>query len=118
MKTTGQTMDCPECGKPMIRRKSKFGDNYWWGCSGWPKCQVKCSEHPDGSMMSTPAGPELQELRKRAHALMEQVFGDWYNKDAKNRMYAWLKTKTKSGHIGHATEDELVKVIKLLEKGV
>ena len=30
--------NCPECGKPLIKRKSRFG-NYFIGCSGYPKCR-------------------------------------------------------------------------------
>jgi len=32
---TGQT--CPECGKPLVSRTSKFGP--FIGCSGFPKCR-------------------------------------------------------------------------------
>jgi DNA topoisomerase-1 len=32
---TGQ--DCPKCGKPLVRRTSKFGP--FVGCSGYPKCR-------------------------------------------------------------------------------
>ena len=32
---TGQT--CPECGKPLVTRTSKFGQ--FVGCSGFPKCR-------------------------------------------------------------------------------
>ena len=28
---------CPECGKEMVVRKSKFGEFY--GCAGFPKCK-------------------------------------------------------------------------------
>lgn len=28
-----KTAPCPSCGKPMFRRKGKYG--YWWGCSGF-----------------------------------------------------------------------------------
>jgi len=28
---------CPECGKPMRRRKGKFGE--FWGCTGYPECR-------------------------------------------------------------------------------
>lgn len=26
---------CPKCGKPMLRRPSKDGKGFWWGCTGW-----------------------------------------------------------------------------------
>ena len=29
---------CPNCGKPMRRRKGKTG--FFWGCSGYPKCKT------------------------------------------------------------------------------
>ncbi|MFQ5407682.1 MAG: type I DNA topoisomerase [Anaerolineales bacterium] len=32
---TGAT--CPQCGKPLVKRKSKFGE--FVGCSGFPKCR-------------------------------------------------------------------------------
>jgi four helix bundle suffix protein len=28
---------CPQCGKPMRRRKSAKGE--FWGCSGFPECK-------------------------------------------------------------------------------
>ena len=30
--------DCPECGKPLVKRKSRFGTTFV-GCSGYPKCR-------------------------------------------------------------------------------
>jgi restriction system protein len=36
------TPDCPECGKPMIRRTARRGTkagNDFWGCTGYPKCR-------------------------------------------------------------------------------
>ena len=29
---------CPTCGKPMVARRSKFGE--FWGCSGYPTCRT------------------------------------------------------------------------------
>jgi DNA topoisomerase-3 len=29
--------DCPQCGKPMRRRKSAKGE--FWGCAGFPDCK-------------------------------------------------------------------------------
>ncbi|HTE43521.1 MAG TPA: topoisomerase DNA-binding C4 zinc finger domain-containing protein [Steroidobacteraceae bacterium] len=34
---------CPRCGKPMILRTAKRGDNIgnqFWGCSGYPNCNA------------------------------------------------------------------------------
>ena len=31
------TPECPQCGKPMRRRKSAKGD--FWGCSAFPDCK-------------------------------------------------------------------------------
>ena len=30
---------CSACGAEMIKRKSKWGDGYWYGCSNYPKCK-------------------------------------------------------------------------------
>ncbi len=30
---------CPSCGREMVKRKNKFGDGYWFGCSGFPSCK-------------------------------------------------------------------------------
>jgi ssDNA-binding Zn-finger/Zn-ribbon topoisomerase 1 len=32
---------CPKCGKPLVLRTAKKGENagnQFWGCSGFPKC--------------------------------------------------------------------------------
>ena len=104
------------CGAPMIRRGSKFKNTFWWGCTTWPKCNITAQEHPDGSLMSYPASKEVQQLRRTAHDLMVQVFGKWEDRGSKARMYAWLSHRTKEGHIGKATKEELELVIKLLEQ--
>jgi predicted RNA-binding Zn-ribbon protein involved in translation (DUF1610 family) len=34
---------CPKCGRPMVLRTAKSGDNQgnqFWGCSGFPKCRT------------------------------------------------------------------------------
>ena len=33
----GKAPDCPECGKPMRKRRSPKGE--FWGCSGYPDCR-------------------------------------------------------------------------------
>lgn len=32
---------CGQCGKPLIQRPTKKPGNFWWGCSGFPSCQVR-----------------------------------------------------------------------------
>jgi ssDNA-binding Zn-finger/Zn-ribbon topoisomerase 1 len=34
---------CNVCGAEMIKRKSKFGNGFWWGCSNYPRCTNKFS---------------------------------------------------------------------------
>lgn len=82
----------------------------------WPACDYTASEHPNGELMSNPAGKEIKELRRAAHALAEQVFGDWDDPQAKAHMYQWLAKNTQSGHIGKASESELREIVKLLRR--
>jgi len=35
---------CALCGEEMIRRKSKWGPGYWWGCSSYPRCRHTVKE--------------------------------------------------------------------------
>lgn len=37
----GDVPACPECGKPMRKRKSQTGE--FWGCSGYPECRGRRS---------------------------------------------------------------------------
>lgn len=44
---TSELHQCLDCGKGLIRRKSKNGTDYWWGCSGYPGCRA-CYTDIDG----------------------------------------------------------------------
>lgn len=42
--TNNSGKTCPKCGKPLVLRTAKKGDNagnQFWGCSGFPKCWYK-----------------------------------------------------------------------------
>lgn len=105
---------CPNCNVKMIRRNSRFG--FFWGCPNYPQCRCTASEHPDGTMKSTPATEEVKQLRTEAHRLAEQIWGKWDSpKCKKAEMYDWLKYNTKSGHIGMMEKPELLKLIENLK---
>ena len=109
-------MKCPRCGKKMVRRLSKFNKNvHWWGCTGWPKCTVTWTEHPDGSLMSTPADYKVKALRMTAHKLCDRIWGAWNSGCDKIAMYDWLKKNTRTGHIGKSSKRELEKLISKLK---
>ena len=44
---------CPDCGKPMVRRKSKRG--WFWGCSAYPACSATTPDSPGNVSPSAPA---------------------------------------------------------------
>ena len=108
-------MICPNCNVQMVRRKSKFGENYWWGCPNYPKCTVTAAEHPDGTPMSLPADQETKDLRKEAHRLSEKMWGAWNSPRCKKQeMYSWLENNTVEGHIGKMSKESLHALIKKL----
>jgi hypothetical protein len=95
----------------MGRHSGQYG--YWWQCGRG--CDVKCSEHPDGTLKSTPAGAELRRLRKHAHQLAGRIW-DWSDKEQRRAMYAWLAAHTRAGHIGYMEADECLDTIAKLEE--
>jgi len=111
-------LKCPMCGKWMIRRKSNWGNNFWWGCPNYPKCKVKANEHPNGELMSYPAGEITRELRINAHMLCDSIWGSTRDsQEAKARTYRWLKKNTPTGHIGKLNDSQLCILIgKLLKE--
>ena len=119
-------MNCPECGAPMILRKTnKFKTKdgkprLFYGCSTWPNCNATHGAHPDGSPLGVPANAEVKKLRREAHILLENIFGKWESieKDGKASMYAWLGKNTKSGHVGKMGKEELEELILKLKGGV
>jgi restriction system protein len=46
-----QAPTCPECNKPMTRRKAKTGKNAgnpFWGCTAYPDCKATLPVDGDG----------------------------------------------------------------------
>lgn len=107
---------CPEHNVEMVKRRSKFGNNYWYGCPRYPECHITCAEHPDGKLMSTPADVTLKALRMRAHDLLEEIFGDWDDKQVRIEIYKWLKSNSFTGHIGLMEKNEVLDTITKLKR--
>jgi ssDNA-binding Zn-finger/Zn-ribbon topoisomerase 1 len=66
---------CPKCLIKMKRRQSNFKPGvYWWGCINFPLCRFTCAEHPDGTMMSTPADAFTKRMRIKAHEAFDALW--------------------------------------------
>lgn len=112
----GNLMECPNCKVPMRKKKSKFGNNYWYGCPNFPSCKVTCADHPDGTTLSYPADEETKQLRMKAHQVAEHIWGKWDSPKCKKReMYNWMERNTIAGHIGKMEKEELLLTIRKLE---
>jgi DNA topoisomerase-3 len=56
---------CPICQKGrLIRRKSKKGKGFWWGCSAYPECKARCSDLKGNP---THLGPVQEPPDARSH---------------------------------------------------
>ncbi|MBF0368980.1 MAG: DNA topoisomerase 3 [Magnetococcales bacterium] len=54
---------CPDCSKPMVRRKSKRG--WFWGCSAYPSCSTTMPDVPGRNTSSSAAtGPTCPKCHK------------------------------------------------------
>lgn len=116
-------MRCPRCRVKMVRKPSAYNSGHWWGCPNWPRCTITAAEHPDGTLMSTPADFKTKMMRREAHELCAAIWGDWHSisKSAKQKQYDWLAKNTKTGHIGKLHYNELVKLcqdLRILKKQV
>ena len=108
-KPTQHDLKCPDCGKQMILRPSKYG--LFYGCLGFPACKGSHGAHPDGRPLGVPATKETKEARIRAHEAFDKLWkgGGMTRKEA----YAWLaKTIGATVHMGSADTALCEKVIK------
>ena len=64
---------CPNCGKPMIVRTSRFGSQFL-GCSGYPECKTILSLDKSGNVIKNADQPEKSDKK------CEKCGGDLYIK--------------------------------------
>jgi len=106
---------CPKCKLRMNRKKGEYG--FFWQCSDYPWCDVRATEHPDGTIKGIPADGELRGLKMEAHRLCDTIWGKWKTPAWRGKeMYAWLAENTRTGHIGLMTKKEVIQLIKRLQR--
>lgn len=120
MVTTVAHLDCPECGQPMVLRRSKRGPFY--GCSAWPQCDGSHGAHPDGRPLGIPADKKTKQARIVAHAAFDRLwksFGERRRRStARTRAYRWLESEMKLStddcHIARFTRAQCEEVVRLV----
>lgn len=65
---------CPDCNTPMVLKKSKFKNPYFWSCPHFPACTGSHGAHPDGSPLGVPANKETKEWRIKAHEVFDTLW--------------------------------------------
>lgn len=66
---------CPACGRPMQLRPSRDPSSPdWWGCTGYPACDVRQSAGKDGQPVGVPADKETRQARIRAHDALDPIW--------------------------------------------
>jgi ssDNA-binding Zn-finger/Zn-ribbon topoisomerase 1 len=112
---------CPECGAPMILRKThKFKwrngqPRLFWGCSRFPECRATHGAHPDGSPLGHPADSETKAMRMATHRAAELAFGRWDTKDGRDGFYDWLKAHPElKQHVGDSTKLDALEIINAM----
>ena len=43
-------VNCPKCGKPIIEKRTRRGGKIFYGCSGYPNCEVSFWDKPTGEL--------------------------------------------------------------------
>lgn len=108
---------CPECGQPMVLRKSVKFPAPFYGCSQFPKCRGSHGCHPDGTPLGFPANKETKEWRKRAHEVFDVL---WKSEDlrlSRNSAYKLISKKLGLAevHIGGADIELCKRIIAASE---
>lgn len=81
---------CPECGKNLILRESRYG--LFWGCTAYPACKTTQSAHGDtGKPTGTPADQETKEARANAFTTLQQLWQGPNPKTTKTKAYRWMR---------------------------
>ena len=111
---------CPECGKLMLLRSSKFG--LFYGCSAYPQCKATHGAHKNGEPLGIPADKLTKQARIEAHDAFDQLWKGRYM--TRDEAYEWMQEAMEmsedEAHIGRfdgdQCEDLVYKVETFLEE--
>lgn len=110
-------LPCPDCGLPMELRKGKYG--LFYGCSGFPHCDVTHAAHPDGRPLGVPADRETRKARCSAHVIFDRHWKLAYGKLDRTEAYRWLAgqlgIQAEDCHIGNFNYDTCQRVVAVCQ---
>lgn len=98
---TERDVKCPECGAPMILRKTerfKWANGLarlFYGCSRYPQCVACHGAHPDGTPLGIPGDGPTKAARIEAHEWLGKVQESrgWRPGKRDSGTYFWLGRK-------------------------
>jgi len=79
--------NCPECGKPLVKRDSKFGK--FVACSGYPECKYKPESEDNETEDGFYEKDKLYELIKdsKKYVIWKNSIGRYFKKDEANELF-------------------------------
>ena len=105
---------CPDCGKDMVLKNSRYG--LFYGCVDFPDCRSTHGAHPDGSPLGIPANKETKLLRIAAHNAFDCLWqsGSMRRKDAYRWLMRAMRMSHQEAHFGRFTAEQCRRAIAAL----
>lgn len=115
MAAPAQTLTCPKCRAPMVRREGAYGSFY--GCSKYPKCDMTQSLSSDEA-----SDQATRDWRRQAHAAFDPLWQGITPKMSRTAAYGWLQRvmylREPEAHISKFNINQCRRVIALVKLGV
>jgi ssDNA-binding Zn-finger/Zn-ribbon topoisomerase 1 len=98
----------PKSGKP---RK-------YYGCARYPKCDIVCGAHPDGTPLGIPGDGETRKSRYELHAVFDQLWISqrWSRQEAYYILQILTGLDCEEAHIANFDKKKCLQVMGLLKE--